>query len=406
MATIDEPAQPRSSKATTVKVARAYLRALGEHDLDAAVACWAPGGRETIHGQLDAAAPDGVREYFGALFQAIPDLRLEELSCTAEADRCAIRSRVSGTFAGTARLQGVVPNGARLAFEVADNFVVRDGLIVANDAYLDGMTLARQLGVLPPDGSPAQQAITGAVNAKTKAAAKTVSGLEKVADGVWRLRGGFPVKEFNVYLIEEDDGVTVFDGGISAMANAVATAGTRLGGIKRVVLGHAHPDHRGVAPRLGAPVLCHADDRADAEGDGGRHYFRLDRLNPLARRVYPSLLRLWDGGPVTVADTVQEGDEIAGFRVVHIPGHAPGMIALWREADRIALTSDCFYLLDVQTGLPKPPRLPHPAFNHDTEQARQSVRKIAALDPASAWPGHLGPLTGDVRAQLEQAAGA
>jgi hypothetical protein len=30
--------------------------------------------------------------------------------------------------------------------------------------------------------------------------------------------------------------------------------------------------------------------------------------------------------------------------------------------------------------------------------------ELDALDPAVCWPGHLGPLTGDVRAQLERAA--
>jgi hypothetical protein len=34
------------------------------------------------------------------------------------------------------------------------------------------------------------------------------------------------------------------------------------------------------------------------------------------------------------------------------------------------------------------------------------MRKIAALEPAIACPGHLGPLTGDVRGQLERAAAA
>ena len=48
--------------------------------------------------------------------------------------------------------------------------------------------------------------------------------------------------------------------------------------------------------------------------------------------------------------------------------------------------------------------VPHRAFNFDHEQAIASVRKLAALEPASAWPGHANPLTGDVRAQLEAAA--
>ena len=105
-----------------------------------------------------------------------------------------------------------------------------------------------------------------------------------------------------------------------------------------------------------------------------------------------------------IADTVAEGDELAGFEVVALPGHAPGLIGLWRAADRLALVSDCFYTLDPQTGIHGHPRVPHPAFNRDTEQARASIRKLAAMEPAVAWAGHAEPLTGDVRAQLETAA--
>jgi glyoxylase-like metal-dependent hydrolase (beta-lactamase superfamily II) len=101
---------------------------------------------------------------------------------------------------------------------------------------------------------------------------------------------------------------------------------------------------------------------------------------------------------------VTEGDEIAGFRVIHLPGHAPGMIGLWRESDRVALTSDCFYTLDPQTGLKGRARVPHAAFNEDTEQARASMLKLAALEPAAAWPGHADPLRGDVKGLLETAA--
>jgi glyoxylase-like metal-dependent hydrolase (beta-lactamase superfamily II) len=188
------------------------------------------------------------------------------------------------------------------------------------------------------------------------------------------------------------------------MTNALATIGTRMGGIKRIVLGHAHADHRGAAAGLGVPVLCHVDEREDAEGDGGLHDVDYSKLNPVGRFFYRRVLPLWDGGPVEVAGTLSEGDEVAGFRVVHLPGHAPGQIALWRDEDRLALTSDAFYVLDVQTGRHGPPRVPHPAFNNDTEQARASLRKLAALEPAAAWPGHAEPLTGDVRGQLERAA--
>jgi glyoxylase-like metal-dependent hydrolase (beta-lactamase superfamily II) len=112
----------------------------------------------------------------------------------------------------------------------------------------------------------------------------------------------------------------------------------------------------------------------------------------------------WDGGPVKIAETLKEGDDVAGFNVVHLPGHAPGLIALFRESDRLALTTDCFYTLDPLTGRKGDPRVPHAAFNQDTEQARASIRKLAALEPNAAWPGHADPLVGDVRARLERAA--
>jgi hydroxyacylglutathione hydrolase len=227
---------------------------------------------------------------------------------------------------------------------------------------------------------------------------------EPIADGVWRIRGGVP-RSMNVYLIEDDGGgVTVFDAGVKSMVGAIAAAGGELGGVNRVVLGHGHADHRGAAPGLGAPVYCNPADREDAEGDAGRHYVDFSKLRPYARPMYPRLLDLWDGGPVEISGTVEEGDDVSGFRAVQIPGHAPGMIALYRERDGVALTSDCFYTLDIQTGLHGPPRVPHPAFNLDTERARASIRKLAELRPSAAWPGHAEPLTGDVAAQLERAA--
>jgi hydroxyacylglutathione hydrolase len=196
----------------------------------------------------------------------------------------------------------------------------------------------------------------------------------------------------------------LFDAGIEAMTPGLATIGAQMGGITRVLLGHSHVDHRGAAPGLGAPVFCHPAERADAEGDGGMHYMHLERLDWWARPPYPHLMRMWDGGPVEIAGTVEEGDEIAGFRVIHLPGHAPGLIGLWRESDRFALASDCFYTLDPQTGAFGSPRVPHHAFNLDTEQARASMRKLAALAPATAWSGHAEPLRGDVAGQLERAA--
>lgn len=226
-----------------------------------------------------------------------------------------------------------------------------------------------------------------------------------IADGVWVIRGGIP-RRMNVYALRDGDGVALFDAGIVQMTQEIRDATRDLGGITRVVLGHSHVDHRGAAPGLGADVFCHPLERADAEGDGGQHYMDPRKLEPPARWVYRYLLPYWDGGPVTISGTVEEGEEVAGFEVVHIPGHAPGQIALWRAQDRLALVSDCFYTVDVRTGFKCKPRVAHEAFTPDVDLARESIRKIARLDPLAAWPGHADPAVGDVRSQLQRAADA
>jgi glyoxylase-like metal-dependent hydrolase (beta-lactamase superfamily II) len=189
------------------------------------------------------------------------------------------------------------------------------------------------------------------------------------------------------------------------MTNAVASAGARLGGIRRVVLGHVDADHRGAAPGLGAPVYCHAAEREAAESANSfRPYWDMRELDPHGRTLLSRLIPIWDGGAVKVAGTVEEGDDIAGFRVIALPGHAPGLFGLLRESDRLALVSDVIYTLDPQTGIKGAARVPHRAFNLDTELARSSIRKLADVGPSTVWAGHAEPVSGDVASQLLAAA--
>ncbi len=388
-------------------VARSYFQAIDARDLDTAIALWADGGRENVRGRVDVIAPQGVREFIGELIDAVPDLSMQVVSTTTEGDRCGVHWRLTGTFAGPGHFGGVAPTGNPVVLEGFDLLTVRDGLIQSNDAFTDSMTFARQIGMMPPLGSTAEQRMMGVFNAKSRLTAGLVAEAPKlVAEGVWVVQGR--PGRCNVYLLEDEGGVTLFDAGARTMTRAVAGAGAKLGGIRRVVLGHGHTDHRGVAPALGVPVLCHADEVQDAEGSGGFRYWpeRLAGLPTPLRQVHRLLHRYaWDAGPVKISDTLAEGDEVAGFGVIELPGHAPGLIGLWRESDRLALSSGCFYTLDLW-GRNSAPRLPAAIYNFDTEQARASMRKLAALEPAAAWPGHAKPATGDVRAQLERAADA
>lgn len=393
--------------ASSGDTAKRYFKALAEHDLDAALDCWQPDGRELVGGE-ELTAPDGIREYFETLWAAFPDASFEVIDVTTYRERCAIRWRVTGTFAGPGHFQSFAPNGARIDGHGCDLITVQDGLIVANEVFMDSGELARQLGFLPAIDSSAQRRLATLANLRTRLHGAVYGNRpEAIAAGVWVLRGGLP-RVFNAYLIEHEGGVTVFDPGVREMRAALASAAIARGGLKRVLLGNADADHRGGAAGLGASVYCHELEQGAAESpEPYRDYWQLERLPGYARSLLQRRLRRWDGGSLAVAGTLAEGDEVAGFTVIELPGHAPGQIGLFREEDGLALVSDTLLAVSPQTGLSQAPAPPPPAFNQDTEQARASIRKLAELSPQAVWIGHGRAIVGDdVEHRLRQAAAA
>lgn len=379
---------------TSSETARAYFSALSDHDVEGAVAMWRPGGVDHLPGSVELVAPDGQRELIQALFRAFPDWRYEILETTTQRGRCVVRWRATATFAGPGRLERFIANGGRVDTTGCDVLTIADGQIVANHVYLDRVDLLTQLGLAPAADSRAGRRLTAMTNLghlawRLRAAPRVI------APGVWLVRAGVS-PTMNVYLLAEaGGGVSVFDAGVAAMAPAIAAAGARLGGIARVVLSHADCDHRGAAPGLGAPVYTHAAEVEAAESaQHQRSYWDLTKLKAPVRPIYPRLFTSWDGGPVQVAGTLAEGDEVAGFRVIALPGHAPGLIGLFRAADGLALCSDALDTVNVETCLPGGPRVPHPAFNLDTAQARESLLKLAGLEPRVVWAGHSRPVAG------------
>ncbi|MDQ6817791.1 MAG: MBL fold metallo-hydrolase, partial [Actinomycetota bacterium] len=80
-----------------------------------------------------------------------------------------------------------------------------------------------------------------------------------------------------------------------------------------------------------------------------------------------------------VARRLREGDEVAGFQVLDVPGHSAGHIALWREDDRTLICGDVFTNIDTLTGIPGLHE-PKPFFTPDPDRNRESMRRLAALD--------------------------
>lgn len=158
-----------SKKASAKQVATSYFEAVGNRDLDAMMEHWEPGGYGYIHGVADLRAPDGYRQWFGALFRAFPDFKMEIVDLVAYGDKAAVRWRATGTFNGTARFEGMEPTGARVDMEGCDLLTIRDGLVQENRAYMNSTEMARQLGAMPPAGSAGEKAMLGAVNLRTRA---------------------------------------------------------------------------------------------------------------------------------------------------------------------------------------------------------------------------------------------
>ena len=143
------------AEATTSEAAavgRAYFEAVAARDPKAMAACWEPGSNDVLHGVADLRAPEGVEEWFGNTFRAVPDFQMEVVDLLAGGDKVAVRWHMTGTFSGDARFEGAIATGEKIDITGCDVLTVRDGKIVHNDAYMNGMQLARQLGVLPRPG--------------------------------------------------------------------------------------------------------------------------------------------------------------------------------------------------------------------------------------------------------------
>lgn len=154
-----------------------------------------------------------------------------------------------------------------------------------------------------------------------------------------------------------------------------------------VALTHCHPDHQGMAKRIcearGVPLACHEADVAAMEGRAPVQ--PANPGHPLNRLIGA----LWTGPPHPVGRVLSDGDEVAGFRVVHAPGHSPGEVIYFRASDGVAICGDVVNNVDFLTGrtrVGEPPAL----FTLDPEENRRSIRKLLQLGPELVCPGH-GP---------------
>jgi hydroxyacylglutathione hydrolase len=156
--------------------------------------------------------------------------------------------------------------------------------------------------------------------------------------------------------------------------------------VKAHALTHAHPDHYGsshaVCEALGIPLWCGERDAPVVEGE---------RPAPGQGRLAKMIARQPLPDPHPVERRLREGDEVAGFAVLDVPGHSPGHVAYWRESDRTLICGDVLFNLSLPVLRPGL-REPYRALTHDPARNRESARRLAELGPNLVLFGHGPPL--------------
>jgi glyoxylase-like metal-dependent hydrolase (beta-lactamase superfamily II) len=202
----------------------------------------------------------------------------------------------------------------------------------------------------------------------------------------------------------------LIDAGISASANKILEAAEENYGkgnsLKAIILTHGHFDHVGALEKLleqwDVPIYAHKEELPYLTGQ--KDYPEPDPtvgggLMSLVSPLYPhNGIDL--GTRVKALPADGSIPALPEWRYIHTPGHTPGHISLYREKDKVLITGDAFITVKQESALAvltqdQEVHGPPSYFTPDWENAKKSVRKLAALKPDLVITGHGLPLSGE-----------
>jgi steroid delta-isomerase-like uncharacterized protein len=171
-------AKPRRRRITRRKAVEAHVRsyfdAFAARDTDAMAGHWAEDAVNDLVPLTVLRGRGEIVAFFRELFAAVPDLETTVSRVVAGERQAAVEWRMTGHFTGQP-FQGLDATGRRVDIRGLDLMEVEDGKITGNTAYYDGMSFARQVGLMPPENSSAENAMKSAFNAATRVR-RTVTG--------------------------------------------------------------------------------------------------------------------------------------------------------------------------------------------------------------------------------------